>query len=501
MGQATWAELERRAGELRDFAGVIGVLTWGQETYMPPKGGGPRAAQLSAMQALVHERLADPALEALLAAAAPAARGDDARALVRNLRRERDRAVKVPARLVRELAEAQTHGVEAWRAARNEGKYELFRPWLEKLLALRREQADALGHGGERYDALLGIHEPGMDVARLEPLLGALERRLVPLVEALSSAPPPAGRFELAGKTFAEDRQWDFTVFLLREMGFDLERGRQDRSIHPFTDGIHPEDVRVTTRFQPEQPFTAIFGTLHEGGHGLYEQGLPLAHARSPVGTAASLRLHESQSRLWENLVGRSLAFWERYLPELQQAFPQELAGATPRSFFAAANRVEKSFIRVEADEVTYNLHILVRFRLELAMLRGDLAAKDLPGAWDEAYVKALGLRPRSPKEGCLQDIHWAWGELGYFPTYTLGNLYAAVLFEALDRAIGGVEARIRAGDLASIRRWLGEHVHAVGHRFDAEEIVRRATGQGLSIEPFLAYLAGKFGPLYGVKV
>jgi carboxypeptidase Taq len=287
---------------------------------------------------------------------------------------------------------------------------------------------------------------------------------------------------------------------LIEWMGFDLKRGRQDRSVHPFTCGIAPSDVRLTTRINEATPFPAVFGTIHETGHGLYEQQLPPAHARDFAGVAASMGLHESQSRLWENMIGRSLAFWERYLPELQQHLP-ETRDADALGFFAAANRVERSLIRVEADEVTYNLHILLRFRLELAMLRGDLPVAELPAAWNEGMRKALGLTPPDDVQGCLQDIHWAWAELGYFPTYTIGNLYAAVLFAKLDADLGGVAGVVRAGELTRVRDWLGEKVHRVGHLYEAEEIVKHATGTGLAVEPFMAYLKGKYGPLYGVAV
>ena len=500
MPNDAWVEVQRRMAELRDFSGVIGLLSWDQETYMPAGGAEGRAYHLAAMQALVHERLSDPRLGEWLDVADGEAPDEWARASLRNLRRERDRAVKVPAELVRELAERQSRAVEAWRTARAESNYDLFRPHLTRLLELKRMQADALGHDGERYDALLEMYEPGMRVSRLVPIFERLERELSPIVRAITEAPPPSGRWEMAGKSFPIDGQWAFTIKLLSWMGFDLARGRQDRSAHPFTGGTGPGDVRLTTRLYEDNFFPAVFGTIHEAGHGLYEQNLPRGHERDFAGVAASMGLHESQSRLWENLVGRSLAFWERYLPELQRHLPAT-SEATPASFFAAANRVERSPIRVEADEVTYNLHILLRFRLELAMLRGDLSADDLPAAWNEGMEKALGFRPASDAQGCLQDIHWAWAELGYFPTYTLGNLYAATLYAKLDADLGGVADVIRRGELTRVRDWLGEKVHRVGHLHDAEEIVERATGTGLAVEPFLAYLRGKYGPLYGVSL
>jgi carboxypeptidase Taq len=339
-----------------------------------------------------------------------------------------------------------------------------------------------------------------MDVALIEPLFAELEKALVPIVATLTEgAQPPSWNY--AAHRFPVEPQWDFTIHLLQEMGFDLERGRQDRSTHPFTDGIHIDDVRLTTRLDECLPFQAFFSTIHEGGHGLYEQNLPRAHARTPVGLAASMGLHESQSRLWENMIGRSLPFWRGQLPTLRKHFPLQLEGVSAEALYAAVNRVERSLIRVEADEVTYNLHILLRFQLELAMLRGDLQVADLPAAWSERMRRDIGIEPKNDREGVLQDIHWAWAEFGYFPTYTLGNLYAAILHERLDADLGGVDPVVEAGRLTEVRDWLVERVHGVGHRWDAEEIVERATGQKLSAAPFLRYVRAKYGALYGVAL
>lgn len=496
MRESSWQELLRRAGELRDLTGVLGVLTWDQEVCLPKGGNDARAAQAAAIQAIQHERLCDPRLGELLSEPGDT---EHQRTVIRLLTRERDRATKLPERLVRALAEAQGKAVHAWRQARSDDDFPAFEPHLTGLLALRREQADALGHEGERYDALLENFEPGMKTSRLAPILEDLERRLVPLVQAVAASPAPAGRFEPAGG-FSEDGQWKLTLELLSAIGFDLDRGRQDKSTHPFTDGIHPTDVRVTTRLTEAQPFTAIFGTLHEGGHGLYEQGLPLAHARDPIGLATSMGLHESQSRLWENVIGRSHAFWERWLPRAAELLPA-LRGVSVDAFYAAINRVERGWCRVEADELTYNLHILVRFRLERAMLSGALQVAELPGAWNDAYERTVGLRPKNDREGCLQDIHWAWGELGYFPTYTLGNLYAASIAEALDRALGGLDGVIRRGELTKIRDWLNAHVHVHGQGRPAEQIVTEATGKGLDAGAFVQALAKKYGALYGITL
>jgi len=501
MDERSWDELARRMGELRDYGAIAGLLTWDQETYMPAGGASARARQLAAIHALLHERRIDPVLGELLSVAASDPSLDEARrAAVRNLAKERDRAVKLPPRLVRELAERQSRAVVAWRAAKADpaGGFASFAPHLAGLLELKREQADAIGHGGERYDALLDDYEPGLTVARLSPIFAELRAGLVPLVGALADAPPPR-RWRFEAHRYPAERQWDYTIHLLETIGFDFDKGRQDRSTHPFTDGIDPGDVRLTTRLVPETPFPAIFGTIHEGGHGLYEQNLPADHVRDPVGRPASMGLHESQSRLWENMIGRSLAFWEHELPSLRRAFPEALEGVSAREVYAAVNRVERSLNRVEADEVTYNLHILVRYELELAMLRGDLPVAELPGAWNDLMESMLGVRPSNDAEGVLQDIHWAWAEFGYFPTYSLGNLYAALLHRRLDADLGGIDAVLRAGELHRVGAWLRTNVHEVGHLYEAEEIVRRATGSGLAVAPFLEYLGNKYRPLYGV--
>jgi carboxypeptidase Taq len=504
--QLAWSftPLLTRMQELRDLQGAIGLLTWDQETFLPHKAEPARGAQLSTLQGLYHERLTSPALGELLAEADRAADlTSDQRAMVRVLRWERDRAVKVPGDLVRAIAEAQSHGLSAWRAARKAKDFRLFQAALETMLHLRRQQADAMGHGGQRYDALLEGYEPGMRVERLRPVLLSLERRLVPLVRTLAEAARRREdpRAPLAGKRFARQAQIAFTMDLLRAMGFDLEAGRQDESIHPFTGGTHPRDVRLTTLVDESNPLRALFGTIHEGGHGLYEQGFSEEHHRTPLAAAPSMGLHESQSRLWENVVGRSRGFWSHFYPALQAALPGALGDVTVEQFYAAANDVRPSLVRVEADEITYNLHILLRFELELVLISGELPVADLPAEWNARLERLLGLRPPDDLQGVLQDIHWATGDFGYFPTYTLGNLYSAQLWDAARRAVPDLEDQVRRGHLLGLLEWLREHVHRQGFRYPAEELIQRVTGQGLNEESFLRYLREKYSELYGVSV
>ncbi|MBZ4421038.1 carboxypeptidase M32 [Myxococcus sp. RHSTA-1-4] len=494
----TW--LLSRMQELRDLQGLIGLATWDQETYLPAKAGPARAHQLSTLQGLHHERLVDPRLGEALAKASTQDLSEDERAMVRVLSRDREREVRVPSDLVKALAEAQSRALHAWREARKERRFALFQPALRRLLELRREQADAYGHGGERYDALLEGHEPGMRVERLTPVLTALREHLIPMVGKLAGARREVPRL-FDGRRYDKDAQWAFTLRLLKDMGFDLEAGRQDLSIHPFTGGTHPLDVRLTTHVDESTPLPAIFSTIHEAGHGLYEQGFAPEHYRTPLASAPSMGLHESQSRLWENIVGRSRPFWEHYFPALRAAFPEALAGVDLDGFHMAVNEVSPSLIRIESDEVTYNLHIVLRYELELLLVRDELPLEDLPAAWNARMEKYLGITPPDDTRGVLQDIHWAWGELGYFPTYSLGNLYAASLYRAAERALPDLTGHLRRGELLPLRDWLRTHVHSQGFRLPAEELVRGVTGHGLSDTDFLAYLKSKYGALYGVTL
>ncbi|NTX33969.1 carboxypeptidase M32 [Myxococcus sp. CA033] len=495
----TW--LLSRMQELKDLQGLIGLATWDQETYLPAKAGPARAHQLSTLQGIHHERLVDPRLgDALARAATEAGLSDDERAMVTVLQREREREVRVPAALVRALAEAQSHGLHAWREARKERRFARFQPALQRLLELRREQADAYGHDGERYDGLLEGYEPGMRVSRLTPVLTTLREQLIPMVGKLSGAKRQVPAL-FDGRRYDKDAQWRFTLRLLGDLGFDLEAGRQDVSIHPFTGGTHALDVRLTTHVDESNPLSAIFSTIHEAGHGLFEQGFSPEHYRTPLAASPSMGLHESQSRLWENLVGRSRPFWEHYFPLLRESFPDALAQVDLDAFHTVVNDVRPSLIRTESDEVTYNLHIAVRYELELLLIRDELPLEELPAAWNARMERYLGVTPPDDTQGVLQDIHWAWGELGYFPTYSLGNLYSASLYRAAGRELPDLEGQLRRGQMLPLRDWLRERIHRQGFRLPAEERVREVTGQGLTDADFLGYLRAKYGALYGISL
>lgn len=497
----TVLELSRDLYALRS---AMGVLSWDQETYMPPKGGEGRARSMAALARVMHQRFSDPRLaEALLAAEAALSAGakplsEEERVVVRELKRDRDKAVKLPEALAAEIAETVSLAQRAWAEARPKNDTAAFNPWLAKVIALRRQEAECLGYAETPYDALLDNYEPGARASSLRALLADLKSKLVPLLgrirAAQGSAPDP-----LAGKTFPLEAQRGFNHGILAAMGFDLEAGRLDESAHPFTEGTHPRDVRLTTRYHEGDLMSALFSTLHEGGHGLYEQGFLPEWYGTPMSEAVSLGVHESQSRLWENQVGRSRDFWTGRYPGLQAAFPGPLSGLPLDAFLKAINRVQPSFIRVEADEVTYNLHIVLRFELETALFNGDLKPADLEPAWNESMHRNLGVTPPEPRLGYMQDVHWSCGLLGYFPTYTLGNLRAAQIFDAARRALPGLPGDIRAGRFGALKAWLGENVYRHGRRYDGDALMEKITGHGTSAGPFLAYLESKYAELYGI--
>jgi len=488
-------ELRAAIYKLRDLDAVIQVLEWDEETYRPPGAAQSRASQLAVLGALRHELLVSDRLGDLLASVdARAELPVVDRAELKRLARVRRTAVALPQTLVAAFTEARSHCLHAWEHARHSNDFQVFAKPFDLLLRLLRERADALKIGDDLYDGLLDDHEPGMRCARLEPLLKATGDRLRTLVPAWAERTRRwAGTLPKAA--YAEDRQRDFCAALLEEMGFDFGRGRLDRSTHPFTMMAGEDDVRLTIRSNAHDPLPAIFATLHEGGHALYDQGLPAELHGTLLADAPSMGLHESQARLWENHVGRSAAFWARYFARLEHAFPAALAKVDARQFHRAMNVIAPGLNRVAADEATYNLHVLVRYELEIALLAGDLAVGDLPGAWNERYRHYLGVTAAAPRDGCLQDVHWALGEFGYFPTYTIGNLYAAQLVDAYARS-HDLDAELGRGDLGSLRSWLAEHVYAHGAKLDAEDLIEAATGHRLDAEPFFRRLEQRVAEL-----
>lgn len=495
----SYSELIQRTREASLLSSCASLLSWDESTYMPRAGSEHRGEQMALLARLGHEMTTHPRVGELL----EALRADEANldavqlANVREIRRTYERAIQLPVALVEELARVTTTAQGVWREAKQKSDFALFRPHLERIVVLLREKADAIGHAGNRYDALLDEYEPGATTEQITHIFADLRRELVPLIQAIqaSGRGPDA---TLLTRTFPIERQRLFGEAAAAALGFDLDAGRLDVSAHPFCCSIGPGDCRLTTRYSEQHFSEAFFGVLHETGHGLYEQNLPREHFGTPVGSAASLGLHESQSRLWENQVGRSRPFWEHFFPRAVQTFPC-LRGVSLDAWMAAINEVKPSFVRVEADETTYNLHIILRFELEQALLSGQLAVADLPGAWDEAFAALFGLRPRDAAEGCLQDVHWSFGGLGYFPTYTLGNLYAAQFMAAARRELPDLDEDFRRGDFARLRDWLRANIYGPGGLYRAAHLCARVTGSGLDARPLLTYLRDKAAFYYGV--
>jgi carboxypeptidase Taq len=480
------------------LSSIEALLDWDSETFMPPAGLAARAEQLALVATLAHQRRTDPRLGDLLAALEGRSEDPLVAANLREVRRTYDRAVKIPSDLVSRIARASALAKDAWGKARADNDFPAFAPHLEELLDLKRQVADLVGFAGERYDALLDEYEPGMTSAEVARVFDALREPLSGFVRRLTGSTKRPDS-SLLRRTFPRPAQETFARRLAEAIGFDFNAGRLDVSKHPFCSGLHPGDVRLTTRYYEDFLSPSVFGVLHEAGHGLYEQGLPVEHAFTPLGQAASLGIHESQSRMWENFVGRSRDFWEGFYPEAAAAFPGALGDVPLDAFYGAINTVEPSFIRVEADEVTYNLHIILRFELERELISGRLAVADVPSAWNDRVRNLLGIVPPDDRQGCLQDIHWSMGAFGYFPTYALGNLYAAQFFAAATREIGDLAALVRRGEFRPLLDWLRRKIHCHGQRFRAGELVRQVTGSTLSIQPFLDYARAKFSPLYGL--
>lgn len=481
--------LRRRFALLSDLSQVGGLMGWDEQTLMPRGAARARGRQHAALEAVLHEKLTDPRVGEWLARLEDAELEFDDATMVRLCRRRFDREVRLPAELVEELASQRSTSQQAWLEARQQNDFSHFAPHLQRMFELTREQAERLGYDEHPYDALHDVFEPGSSAARVRELFSQLRPALVELAR---SAAGSSEQDAVLYREFDLGRQEEFVRSASESFGFDFGRGRLDPSVHPFAEGIDPTDVRITTRYRPDYLASALFATLHETGHGLYEQGLDEKWSRSPLGKSVSLGVHESQSRLWENLVGRSLPYWKGAYPRLQKLFPV-LSGVTLEEFYRAVNCVKPSFIRVEADEVTYNLHVIARFELELAMLEGALEPAGLPEAWNAKYRDLLGIEPPDDLLGCLQDVHWSAGLIGYFPTYTLGNVMSVQIFAAASKAIPDLDGRIEAGDHGPLLAWLRENIHRQGSRYQPDELLERVTGSRLDARPYLRYLTRKF--------
>ena len=496
MPEDIYASLEEYQKKSFFLGSAIGLLHWDQETNMPRASAPYRAEQVAYIAGLCHKRAVDPCIGEWLDKCEDSLLVEDPESVkavnIREWRRDYNRAVKIPQSLVEEIARTSTLGHSAWIQAREHSDFKEFLPYLEKLVGLKREVAEAVGYKNVPYDALLDEFEPGEDTATVTGIFEQLKGELVGVLQQILES----GHFNdntACKGVFHIGAQRTLGCKGASLIGFDFQRGRVDTVTHPFCTRIGPDDVRISTRYNPNYFPEAFFGILHESGHGLYEQGLEKEYFGTPMGSTVSLAVHESQSRLWENLVGRSYGFWKFFYPQVQSTF-QDALGDVPLDFFySAVNAVHPSFIRVEADEVTYNLHIILRFEIEQALISGEIHPREVPDIWNSRFEELFGLKTPDDKHGCLQDVHWAYGMFGYFPTYCLGNLYAAQFFETAEKQLGNMEEYFIKGEFKVLREWLLENIHCQGMKYKAPDLCKKITGSPLNHKPFIAYLRKKY--------
>ena len=495
-------ELKVRLTEINDLQSAAAVLGWDQNTYMPPGGAPARGRQMATLQRLAHEKSTDPALGKLLDKLQPYAESlpyeSDKASLIRVARRDYERAVKVPSSFVAQFSEHSSASFQAWTEARPANDFARMQPYLEQTLDLSRQFADFFPGYEHIADPLIDISDYGMKASTVRAIFAELREQLVPIVQAIAAQPPAEAA--CLHQVFPEEQQWAFGLEVIKRFGYDFERGRQDKAPHPFTTGFSIGDVRITTRVKENDLSEALFGTLHEAGHAMYEQGVNAAFESTPLANGTSSGVHESQSRLWENIVGRSRGFWHFFYPRLQKVFPEQLGDVTLETFYHAINKVERSLIRTDADEVTYNLHVLLRFDFELRLLEGELSVRDLPEAWHDRFEADLSIVPPDDRDGVMQDVHWYAGFIGgSFQGYTLGNIVSAQFFETALQAHPEITSEIEAGEFGVLHDWLKENIYQHGRKFTAPELIERVTGGALSIEPYVRYLRTKYGELYAL--
>jgi carboxypeptidase Taq len=495
-------KLKEHLRQVKALGAVSELLGWDQTTYMPPGGALARGRQMAVVARLRHEKLTDPELGRLLDQLERQSddlpyESDDA-ALIRVARRDFEKATRIPANFVSEFNEHQAASYQTWAKARPENDFKAVKPMLEKTLDFSRQLSSYFPEYDHVADPLIDFSDEGMTVEILAELFRQLREELVPLVKRISEAPEVDD--SCLKEVYPGGAQIEFGKKVIRDFGYDFERGREDLSPHPFTTSFSINDVRITTRIKENDLTEALFSTLHEAGHGLYEQGIDPSFEGLPLADGTSSGVHESQSRLWENIIGRSKPFWKHYYPELQQIFPVQLGEISIDTFYKAINKVSRSLIRTDADEVTYNLHVMIRFDLERQLLEGELAVADLPEAWNTRYQSDLGMIPSDDRDGVLQDVHWFAGQIGgMFQGYTLGNVLSAQFYEAALQDLPEIEDQAGSGSFGLLLSWLEEHVYRHGRKYNAAELVERATGSPIQVQSYIDYLKGKFGELYTI--
>lgn len=492
-------QLKKILAEVSDLQNASRLLGWDQQTYMPPGGAEARGNQLGTLQSIAHKKFVSDQVGQLLEDLESYHEeldpdSDDAR-LIQVTRREYEKRTKVPADFVAEFSRVTTRAHGAWEKAREDDDFSHFQPHLEKIVGMRRQYADFFAPYDHVYDPLLDDYEPGMKTETVQKIFSELRPLQVELIQAIEGKDQVEDGF--LHQHFDEKKQWDFGEEVVTKFGYDWKRGRQDKATHPFTTHFGVGDVRITTRIDPQFLNSGLFSTLHEAGHAIYEQGVAEELERSPLGQGASLAVHESQSRMYENLVGRSYPFWRHFYPRLQEIFPTQLGEVELDTFYKGINKVEPSLIRVEADEATYNLHVMLRLELEIALMENEIEVAHLPEAWNARMEDYLGVTPPNDQKGVLQDVHWSSGYFGYFSTYSLGNLVSVQLWEKIQEDIPGLVDEIRSGEFSSLLAWLRENIHRHGAKFKPQELIQRATGSEIDPEPYMNYLKSKFSEIY----
>ncbi|MBK8825055.1 MAG: carboxypeptidase M32 [Anaerolineales bacterium] len=492
-------QLKEILGEVSDVYHAASVLEWDQQVNMPPGGSDARGQQLGTLGKIAHEKSTSDEVGKLLQDLKHEftdAESDDA-ALVRVSARNYDKATRVPSQFVSKQAIVTTKALEAWVEAKGKSDFSIFRPHLEKVVELVQEYISFFPPADHPYDILLDDYEPGMKTSEVKEIFNNLRPNQVELIKSIKSAKQVKDDF--LHKKYNEKKVWDFSEAVISKFGYDFNRGRQDKAPHPFQTTFSVNDTRITNRFESENPLSTLFSAMHEAGHAMYEQGSNPIYERTPLAGGTSLAVHESQSRMWENLVGRSLPFWEYFFPELKKTFPSQLDGVSAKSFYKAINKVEPSMIRVNADESTYNLHVMLRLELEIGMVEGKFAIKDLPEIWNAKMQDYLGIVPPNDAQGVLQDVHWSSGLMGYFSTYALGNLVSAQLWEKINADITDLDDQIRKGKFDSLLGWLREKVHIFGHKYDPQDLIEKVTGSKIDSAAYVRYLTKKYSDIYGL--
>jgi carboxypeptidase Taq len=495
--------LKELLGEVADLGRAASILSWDQQVNMPPLGSEARGQQLATLSKIYQEKLTSDEVGKLIEELKQEFEGVDASnddaAMICVAARNYDKAKRVPPKFVAEQAIAASQAFKAWVEAKGKSDFSIFQPYLEKNIELTHEYISFFPVGNHPYDVLLDVYEPGMKTEEVKAIFDGLRPKQVKLIKAITSS--KQGKDDFLHKKYSEKKLWEISSNVITKFGYDWSRGRLDKAAHPFEISFAVTDVRITTRFEEANPFATLFNMMHESGHAMYEQGVNPAYERTPLSSGVSSAIHESQSRLWENLVGRSWGFWEYFYPRLKKIFPVQLESVNLKTFYKAINKVEPSLIRVSADEATYNLHIMLRLELEIGMVEGTIAIKDLPEIWNTKMEEYLGVIPPDDARGVLQDIHWSNSivHFGYFPTYALGNLISAQWWEKINKDIRNLDDQICKGDFSELLGWLRKNIHQYGHKYEPQDLVQRVTGSRITPEPYVRYLARKYNEIYGL--